>query len=319
MPRCAWSVPAWWAIGIAVVGVAVLGVLLSVDRAEPIFTRDSYWNTPLEADAPVHPASDDMIDFLRRTNVDDGCVHLVGVDGDPWGEPVYHARPADPEHEVRPTRYELPPEFARLRIPEAARPSANSDAEMVVFDRDRGYVAWFWHARYDRHNDRWSAGGGSIAYLASNGLDGRLPASDVPRNTGSHRGLNGAIVAVRYQEVASGSIDRVLKVAVRESGSGHVFPMVGSDGDSDDPAAPPQGTRIRIAPDIDLDRLDLSPQARVIARALQDYGAVIGDSTGGPIALKLEDAPGRDEPWELGVRDLCDIPIDAFQVVKPPG
>lgn len=220
---------------------------------------------------------------------------------------------------MRPTRYELPPEFARLRIPEGARPSANSDAEMVVFDRDRGYVAWFWHARYDRHNDRWSAGGGSIAYLASNGLDGRLPASDEPWNTGSHRGLNDAIVAVRYQEVASGSIDRVLKVAVRELGSGHVFPMMGSDGDPDDPAAPPQGTRIRIAPDIDLDRFKPVPASSSDRPSAPGLRGVIGDSTGGPIALKLEDAPGRDQPWELGVRDLCDIPIDAFQVVKPPG
>lgn len=279
-----------------------------------IFSEGSYWNTPIPADAQVHPDSDAIIDFLHRTNADDGCVHLVGVDDNRWGEPIYEAEDGDPAYDVERTRYELPPEFEELRIPSGAAPSRNSDAEMVVFDRGRGYVAWLWRARFDQDDDRWSAGGGSVAYLDSNGLDARLAASDEPRNTGSHRGLNGAIVAVRHEEVASGSIDRVLKIGVNESSPEHVFPMVGSDGDSDDPAAPPQGTRIRISADVDLGRFDLPPQARVIAEALQTYGAVIGDSTGGPVALKLEDTPGGPTGWELDLRDLCGIPTEAFEV-----
>jgi hypothetical protein len=52
--------------------------------------------------------------------------------------------------------------------------------------------------------------------------------------------------------------------------------------------APPEGARIRIKPSIDLSTFDLSPQAMTIARALQEYGAVIGDQSGGPASLKLE-------------------------------
>ena len=67
-----------------------------------------------------------------------------------------------------------------------------------------------------------------------------------------------------------------------------VFPMVGSDGSSSNPSAPPQGLRFRIKPSVDLDSLGLPRQALVIARALQQYGFYIGDS-GGVTALKLED------------------------------
>lgn len=285
---------------------------------EQLFAEGSFWTTPVAEEAPVHPDSEEILTFLGRTNVDDGCVHLVGADGNEWGEPIYEAGPGDPVYRVTSTQYELPREFEELRVPDGARPSPNSDAEMVIFDRDRGYVAWLWHAEHDEARGRWTAGGGSIAYLGSNGLDARLEASDEPRNGGSQRGLNGAIVAVRHAEVASGTIERVLKIGVNESSPEHVFPMVGSDGDSQDPHAPPQGTRIRIAPDVDLEGFDLPEQARVIAEALQTYGAIIGDSSGGPIALKLEDTPGQEQDWKVDIRDLCAIPIDAFEILASP-
>jgi hypothetical protein len=85
---------------------------------------------------------------------------------------------------------------------------------------------------------------------------------------------------------------------------------VGSDGDSRDPAAPPQGLRFRIKPSVDLDSLGLPRQALVIARALQEYGFYIGDS-GGVTALKLEDTrlEGRGELWSLAPDALCGLPL----------
>lgn len=308
--------------------LAALAVVVSpahaAGEAYRAFTSDSYWNTPLPADAPRHPDSDGIISFLQQDNVKDGCVLLTGAESDTWGNPVYWADDGDPVYDVAESRWSLPAGFEALRIPVGAEPSRNSDAELVVFDRAAGTVAWLWDAEYDAASDRWSAGAGSIAHLGSNGLDGRLAESDEPRNGGSQRGLNGAVSQVRYDEVTAGAIRHVLKIAVNTARSEAVFPMIRSDGTTDHAYAPPQGARMRIKPSVDLSRFDLHPQAQVIARALQDYGAVVGDSSGAPIALKLEDtvAEGRGQLWQLAKQALCSIPIDAFEVIdhgyRPP-
>ena len=53
-----------------------------------------------------------------------------------------------------------------------------------------------------------------MAYLGSNGLSALLKQSNDPRNRGTHRGNNGAVASVRWDEVQNGSIDHVLKIAV---------------------------------------------------------------------------------------------------------
>jgi hypothetical protein len=281
------------------------------------FTATSFWNTPLPSDAPRHPDSDEIIRFLERDNAARGCVLLSGVEGNPWGTPVYWVDRGDPTFDVVASGHDLPPEFAALRISEGARPMRADDREMVVFDRDKGYVAWLHEASYDAEIDRWSASGGSVAYLESNGLENEVEGGD-SRNTGSHRGLNGAVVAARLDEVRAGAIEHVLRIGVNTAHRDYIWPMSGSDGTATERYAPPQGARLRIKQWVDLDRYDLHPEALVIARALQKYGAIVGDSTGGPLELKLEDtvAEGRGQLWSIDETALCAIPIKAFEVIR---
>jgi hypothetical protein len=282
------------------------------------FTSTSPWNRLLPANAPVHPDSQRIVSHIKANNVNDGCVLLSGTGTNTWGTPVYWAGQGDPAYAVRQTRYYLPPEFASLRIPRGAKPMSAADGEMTVYDLERGYIAWLSRAVYDAASDTWSAGGGSIAYLGSNGVLGSLAGSDDHRNTGSHRGLNGAVVAARYDEVQAGAIEHALRIGVRGASTGFLWPMSGSDGRSTDPYAPKQGARLRIQPGIDLSRLGLAPDALVLARALQRYGAIIGDSTGAPVELKLEDTvqQGRGQLWTLPQNALCAIPIEAFEVLS---
>ncbi len=281
------------------------------------FTPSSYWNTPATG-APLHPDSQAIIAFLRSDNATNGCPRLSGIGSNRWGMPIYWALPSDPEYHVESTKYDVPPEFANVRIPRGARAMEGADGEMVVYDLDRGTVIQLYRAKYDEERDTWTVRGGSIAYLSSNGLDGSLPESDDRRNRGAFRGYNGAVVAIRVDEVKNGSVDHVVKVGVNTAHVGHVFPMTGSDGDSEERGAPKQGMRLRIRSDVDLERYELHPQALVIARALQTYGMMVADSTGGPVELKLEDTEGRtDTAWEIGEDALCSIPIDLYEVVDP--
>jgi hypothetical protein len=126
---------------------------------------------------------------------------------------------------------------------------------------------------------------------------------------------------IHYDDVAAGFVDNVVKIGVNSAGADNVFPLVNSDGDSNDPYAPAEGTRIRIKPDVDLNSLGLSPQALVIARGLQQYGMIVADNTGGAVELKLEDVvtSGRGDLWNLGRESLCAITTDQLEVLASPG
>lgn len=283
------------------------------DAPPRAFSADSWWNTPLPRDAPTNPAEAQILDYLRTgPESGDGCLTLAGAGASHWGQPVYDARPGDPTYDIKGLVRPLW-ELRHLRIPVGAESARNNDSSMSIYDRAKGYVVALTGADYDPKHDEWSADGATITYLDSNGLDVATGRSDDPRNRGSHRGNNGATMAVELDEVRSGAIRHVLKAASGpEVADRAVFPMVGSDGDyhGSDPAVPPQGLRLRIRPSVDLDSLSLRPEALVIARALQDYGFYIGDS-GGVTALKLQNtwAEGRGQLWSVSADDLCGLPF----------
>lgn len=313
-----------------VVGAVVVAAVLLVDRdpdpppAEPpraeesepyrAFTDDSWWNTPLPKDAPLNPDGEAILDYLRTAEESGrGCLTLAGAQDGPWGQPIYWAERSDRSYDVEGVRGQRPPELNRLRIPDGARAADNNDGSMTLYDLDKGYVVALTDAEYDEDADEWSASGATVTYLDSNGLHVRTGESDDPRNRGTHRGNNGATMAVSLDEVRAGEVRHVVKVAAGpEVADRAVFPMIGSDGDyqGDDPAVPPQGLRLRIRDDVDLDAVVGHPEAMVIARGLQRYGFYIGDS-GGTTALKLENtvAEGQGQLWDVTADALCGLPF----------
>jgi hypothetical protein len=311
-------------IVIAAVGVSLPVEVMAVSPAVAAtpartFSSTSWWNTPLPADAPLHPESGGMISWLKGDNSKD-YLHLAGATSDgEWGLPVYWADAGDRVYDVAQTRWTLAPEFNSLRIPEEAQPDPTDDAEMVIYDLEAGYVVSMYEARYDSTTDSWSAGGGSVYYLDSNGLHGSLPESDDGRNFG-HRGVSQSLGVVLYEEIQDGSIDHVMKIAVNTTKDEHVFPMIDDEEGTSAELAPPEGTRIRIKPTVDLGSLGLSPRALVVARALQRYGAVIGDQSGGSATLKLENtvAEGRGWLWNgvLSAGSLGAIPLGSYEVIQ---
>lgn len=283
------------------------------------FSAGSYWNTPIAPGAAVHPNSNGILDFLRADNALNGCILFSGYEGNDWGMPTYVGENDDPVYNVKSRKYSVPPEFSALRIPQGALPADTSDGEMVVYDLVSGIVAQLSKAVYDASTDTWSVNGGSVAYLGSNGLDGQLPQSDDSRNRGTFRGYPGSAAMIHWDDVAAGRIDNVVKIGVNNAHAGHVFPMVGSDGDTTNPNAPLEGTRIRIRADVDLEALGLSGQALIVARGLQDFGMIVADNTGGGVELKLEDTrrSGRGSLWNLGRESLCGITTDHLEVLAP--
>ena len=301
--------------------VLVVGALVYLLFDEdPVPLPEGYWTAALPESAPVDPRSDEFIaHILEHSNTN--FIRLAGATADgKWGNPIYEAGSGDPAHEIRNScGYSLPPEFRSVRIPAGARPDPSSDSSMTVYDLDKGVVYGFYRTRYDEAADEWSSCGGAVYYLGSNGLAGSLDKSDEPRNFG-HRGVPPFTYAVPHDAIENGSIDHVLKIAVDVASKDHVWPMTGSDGDSTDEFAAPEGARLRLKPSIDLSEMDLTDPQRTIATALQTYGVVIGDQSGSTTVLKLENtvAEGRGQLWTglLEPDSLSMFELDDFEVVR---
>lgn len=307
-------------LAVLLVGFVRVPAGLGATRVYRAFEPSSYWNTPLPANAPVDPSSEGIIGFLRSDNTGD-YLSLSGTDAPGlWGNPIYWSTPTDTTYAIKNTcSSKAPPEFSSVRIPDAAEADPTSDAAMTVYDLIRGLVYGLWQAHYDAPTDTWSACGGTVYYLDSNGLAGVLTDSNESRNQG-HRGLPPSTFAVRFDELLAGTIPHVLKIAVNTTKCSHVFPMTGDECGTYAEDAPPEGARIRIKPTVDLDGMRLSPPARVVAAALQRYGAVIGDQSDDKAELKVENtvAEGRGWLWEgvLQEDSLAAIPLDDYQVIK---
>ena len=300
------------------------------------FTSNSYWNTRLTAGVPNAANSWKLRAKLVDDNTDAKSpkffIHLAGTEADGgWGEPVYWARRSDPLVNVTSLGSgcgSLPDEFVNtsgesgdgVPIPEGAEPAATGDAPMTVYDLDRGRVFHLQGVKRTQTGG-WKACGGAIYYLGSNGLHKKWAGCGAhPRNTG-HRGLPPSTYAVRHDEILAGAIEHRLKIAVDNTKATSVFPMSGSDGNG---GPVPQGALLRIKAGVDLSSR-LSGAALTIARALKEYGAVIGDQSGGYAVLKLENpvAEGADWRWTSGPEQyrlypnsLKPIPTKWFRFVK---
>jgi hypothetical protein len=283
------------------------------------FTGSSYWNTPLPRDAPVDPDSANIIQFLRTDNRPEHLTLAGAGRSGHWGNPIYWASSTSPTYRVITNCVQpAPAQFSSVRIPRGAGPDPTPDASMTVYDVEKGLVYGFYHTVHGG-SDRWSSCGGTVYALESNGVAGSLPESNDARNIG-HRGVPPPTYAVRFNEIKAGSIDHVLKISVNHTKCEHVFPMTGDECGTRAAFAPPEGTRIRIKPTLDLRTLDLSPAALIVAVALQRYGAVIGDQSGGGASLKLENttAEGLGQIWDgvLTADSLAVIPLQNFEVVE---
>ncbi len=139
--------------------------------------------------------------------------------------------------------------------------------------------------------------------------------TNTPRARGATTasGLSMLTGMIRYDEVASGRIGHTIAMAIPKiKKSPPVWPAFGTDGRSTDPNAPAMGTWMRLKPNADLS--SLGPQARVVAEALQQHGAVVTDTNHGGMAMGGE----PDTRWDdADLATLQTLDASDFEVVDP--
>jgi hypothetical protein len=96
---------------------------------------------------------------------------------------------------------------------------------------------------------------------------------------------------IRASEIAAGYIPHAIAASVPDAcASWFVSPAQRSDGnDANFNNCVPEGARLRLDPSLNVDALPLSPIARVIARAAQQYGIIVRDVTHSTFTFYGED------------------------------
>jgi len=269
------------------------------------FDEDSYWNIPMPSTAPVDPQSAVWIaDSLDPANTQP-YLRLPDAGVKP-GVPVYEATKSDPLHRIC---AKIRPTCIDIRIPNEAAPANTRDSILQVWDRTTNQVVGM-HKASRNADGTFSYEGIDRWFLSSEGLDQQLPNS-TSGNFG-HRGLPAPVRVVRLDEVRAGKIQHRLSCFWHATSEQVYWPMVQYE--TGKTGIVPQGVVIRIKPSVNLSAKPLTPGALVIARALQEYGCMIGDNSGSGNTLALEQG---DWSRLLGGPDaLSSIPFHQWEFVK---
>jgi hypothetical protein len=241
-----------------------------------------------------------------------------------WTVPVYYADATTPRYDVatsgQPPGAHYDPAFVHnvprvmhdVPIPPEAAPDPQEDGHMTVIDPTDDCEYDFYAA--SKHGDTWSALWANRTSTKSSGIY---------THGLSTRGTGFAPLAgmIWPDELAAGRIDHALMFAYPTTrAGGPVAPATASDGKTVRPDAIPQGARVQLDPDLDLETLDLTYTERVIARALQEYGMLLGD-TGGALSLYAVGAQSFTGDPYAGLLETTDvtyldhIPVSRFRVL----
>lgn len=276
------------------------------------FAPDSPVNVPIPADAAIDPRSPEMIASLVESGADDRFLLSIGE----WTMPVYFADKDTPRYSVALTaEWADGQQLHEVPIPDQARPDQRDDGHMVIVDVEAYCEYDFWQMRRD--GDRWTASWGNSTRLDGSGI---LPMGASARGSG-FAALAGLVWP---RELAAGRIEHALVFSYDfPKAGGPVAPATESDGESRHPGAIPEGARLRLNPDLDLDALGLTGYQRTIAETLQRYGMFLVDLGGGVQIYALhqqsvEGDPYVDEMVNGAYVWLVDIPLHEFEVLALP-
>jgi hypothetical protein len=269
--------------------------LVPVARAEAAPTRPfaptSFWNAPLAADAPLDTLSVAYVADLRRQVARFGAY----VNTTRYSTPVYRVpRDQATVHVTVDGRHpRLRAALDQVPIPPRARPAAGTDRRMVIWQRSTDTLWELWRAA--RRPDGWHAAyGGRMTGVSTN--PGYF--TDPPQWGAGATSLALLGGLMRLDELRAGRIDHALAFGLpRPRADVWSWPAQRTDGTVNSTRAIPEGTRFRIDPALDLDRLPMAPIVRMMAVAVQRYGMVVRDRSGAVTFAAEDPTPTGANPF----------------------
>jgi hypothetical protein len=274
------------------------------------FNAQSPWNTLIPANPALASDSTTLITDLKNssqygTNLD---VNIAE-----FSIPLYYATPTTPLVDMLAelgglgfTSSDGSNAHAQIPIPAGATPDPMSDHHLLIVDRAKNLEWGMWNTA--NNNGKWTCSLGATADLSGDGLRPYKPNNPTWYTSHGPRACGFPLIAglIRTEEIDAGRIDHALVIAYPHIRSGfYMSPAstaqtnIGSD--SIKTRGIPCGGRIQLDPNLNLDSLGLTRAGRIIAEALQRYGAYVGDYSGA-ISLYAENAPAAQTHWK-GILD----------------
>jgi Bacterial TSP3 repeat len=158
------------------------------------------------------------------------------------------------------------------------------DRHILMVDKDTCRLYELFNAR--KTNGQWRAGSGATWDMHSNAL------RTAGWTSADAAGLPILPGLVRYDEVSDGAINHALRFTTDETRKSYIYPARHYASDSTSASLPPMGLRVRL--EASYDTSGFSPQARVIAEALKQYGMILADN-GSPWYITGVSDPSFDD------------------------
>jgi hypothetical protein len=291
------------------------------------FNASSPWNTPIGANPTIDPNSQTMIEDLATSTA---TWNYLTVNLATFSIPVYYVdSTATPTYSVVTSLvgqgFDQP-----VPIPNGALPDPQTDHHLSIVDEKKGIEWGMWNTVHNSNNT-WSAGAGATADLTGSGVRPPITTANPWTDAVGARASGFALIAglIRVEEVKAGQIQHALVIAYPHCRSRYFVPPASTAQAAVPPDATPDrgipmGGRIQLDPTIDVDSLGLTATGKIIAHALQDYGAYVGDYSGS-ISIYAENAPDAQTQWAAGllttneVRDIINqAMLRRFRVIKLP-
>jgi hypothetical protein len=281
----------------------------------PVFPADNHWNMRVDR-LPVHPRSDAIV---RSIGAGDNMHADFGsgrYEGAPIGIPYVTVRGG--QRRV-PVSFDYADESDRGRYPippgapiEGGRRS-DGDRHVLVVERPgapgQGCSLYELYRSFEKGGARnlWTGDSGAVFDLGSP-LLGQRPDGWTSADAA---GLPIFPGLVTYEEVASGEIDHAIRITFEETRRAYIRPATHYASDSCNQNLPAMGERLRLKAGYSL--AGMSGDARVIATALKQYGAIVADNGSNWFISGSTDPRWDDDD----LNQLKEIPGSAFEVVRP--
>jgi len=252
--------------------------------------------TPSSADSAALVAS---LDNQAHTYYATAPNATIDINTYKYAPPLYVAYASDPvfdikgwncQHKSPGWDTELNKQLRGVHIPIDTLADPSGDGAVSIYNADSHEVVDLWQAR--KVNGQWQAcWGGKITdadeSLGTFGIGYGASASGLSLWGGT----------IRATELLKGHIDHVISLAIPHTKRAtHSWPANREDGNTSGTELA-IGQLLRLPADLDLGAMKLSPVARTIARAAQEYGVRITD-TSGSVAFSAENPIGlRANPY----------------------
>ena len=270
----------------------------------PVFPADNAWNTNISK-FPVRSDSERLVRTISNSG-DRTMLHPDFGGHGAYGIPFITVDAQQKKWPIHYTAYGDESSPGPFPIPKSApvEGGSNSSGDRHVIVVQSGTCRLYELYRAFWRGNRWDAASGVNWNLSSNKL------RPLGWTSADAAGLAILPGLARYGEVQSGEIRHALRFTVERTQRGYIFPATHFASDSNNPAFPAMGLRLRLKASYSLKRFHGA--SLVILKALKQYGMIVADNGSSWFITGAADPRWNDNDLE----QLKTVPGGAFEAVK---